>query len=223
MRKFAILFVIGAVLFYLSSGCRNKTSRQDDKNDSLSVAGDSSLPEPRSINNLFLDSVHIAEFISTHREFKNQSSQLWKFYKNRQYQFAWFNNDGILEQAANFMNMLINYREEGISDSSVYNKHLHHLYHTLANGMYQFDGVDSVSREVELLLSAEFFKYAQQIWGGIDEKQMKDLDWYIKRKRLPYVVMLDSMLADPSFFTEERAVYRQYGLLKSYLKNYYKL
>ncbi|HUM45549.1 MAG TPA: L,D-transpeptidase family protein [Chitinophagales bacterium] len=214
-RNAIAITVIGLFLFY---GCNSASKNKED-----AITADSSLIEPISVNNLFLDSVAVAGFFETHPEFINQSNQVWKFYTTRGYQFAWFNNDGMVEQAAHFMNMLVNYREEGITDSSVYHPRLQMLYDSLSGGSYIIHGVDAITSETELLLSASFFKYAQQIWGGIGEKEVKDADWFIKRKKLPYVAMLDSMLTNPEYFARQKPVYRQYDLLKTQLKKYYKL
>lgn len=181
---------------------------------------DSSLIEPSIINNLYLDSATVAAFLVAHPDFSDQDRQLWKFYTLRNYQYAWFNNDGMVEQASNFMNMLANYRQEGISDTSVFDERLKNSYDSLAAGAHSFHGADRLTAETELLLSANFFKYAQQIWGGMNEAELKDLDWYIKRKRLPYVAMLDSMLTDPQYFSRQQPVYRQYDLLKAQLQKY---
>lgn len=210
--------VITMLIIYgcgVGSGEQSATDRQHQP--------DSSWIEPASINNLFLDSLAISRFLAAHPEFRDQNDQVWKFYQPRNYQFAWFNNDGIAEQAANFMNMLMNYREEGITDSTVFNPRLKLLYDSLSAGSYVIQGVDPVITETELLLSASFFKYAQEIWGGIGEKELKDFDWFIKRKRLPYVAMLDSMLSNPQYFAQQKTVYRQYDLLKAQLRQYYSL
>lgn len=116
-----------------NSGLKNPANADSD-------ALDSSLVEPSSVNNLFLDSSMVSDFLKSHPEFKNQNEQVWKFYKKRDYQFAWFNNDGMVEQAAHFMNMLVHFREEGISDTSVYNPRLQMLYDSLSNGFYIIQG-----------------------------------------------------------------------------------
>lgn len=215
----ALSFLFAALIMLY--GCGAETGKRSVSGDEHQ--SDSAWIQPASVNNLFLDSAALAQFLDTHPEFKAQHDQLWKFYQPRNYQFAWFNNDGMAEQAANFMNMLMNYREEGITDTTVFHPRLKLLYDSLSGGAYVMQGVDPVITETELLLSASFFKYAQEIWGGIGDQELKDFDWFIKRKRLPYVAILDSMLSNPAYFAQQKTVYRQYDLLKTQLKKYYAL
>jgi murein L,D-transpeptidase YcbB/YkuD len=73
---------------------------------------------------------------------------------------------------------------------------------------------------MELMLTTQFFMYAERIWGGIPAEKSEDLGWYIKRKRLSYVSLLDSMLSRPGFFTGHTPVYPQYDSLKKWLQYY---
>lgn len=209
-------FIIVLILF---SGCSSGLKESTNGN----AAADSTLIEPVTVNNLFLDSVAVAEFLRLHPEYKEQTEQVWKFYSMRNYQYAWFNNDGIGEQASHLMNKLTNLREEGITDTASVHSRLQELYDSISGGTYVLKGVDSINSEAELLLTATFFKYAEKIWGGIGEKDVEEVEWFIKKKRLPYVAILDSMLSNPTYFAQQRPVYRQYDLLKSQLKRYYEL
>lgn len=216
LRYPIILFAaIGMFYYGCSSGLRQADERM--------TGADSTWIEPASVNNLFLDSTAVAAFLQEHPEFKQQENQVWKFYSTRKYQFAWFNNDGMVEQASHLINTLSHLENEAIVDTSVYGSRLMQLYDSIATGNYTVQGVDAVTRETELLLSATFFRYAEKIWGGIGEKDLQEADWFIKKKRLPYVAILDSMLSNPTYFAKQQPVYRQYDLLKTQLKQYYEL
>lgn len=208
-----------AIVLLLLAGCSSGLKESTNN----TAAPDSSLIEPVTVNNLFLDSTAVAGFLETHPEYSEQKEQVWKFYRMRNYQFAWFNNDGMVEQASHMMNTLTHLKEEGITDTATVNSRLQQLYDTLTEGTYHLAGVDALNSETELLLTATFFKYAEKIWGGIGEKDLEEVEWFIKKKRLPYVAILDSMLSNPTYFAQQRPVYRQYDLLKSQLKRYYEL
>ena len=155
MKATPFLLLTGWLLgTLLMTGCKSGTEK---KNHSTST--DSTLVEPAAINNLFLDSLSISYFAITHSNFTNQVDRIHKFYKKRNYQYAWFNNDGLIEQAGNFMNMLSQYSSEGISDSTILtNSRLVHVYDSIAFGNYPFHGADTLTSEAELLLTAVFLQ-----------------------------------------------------------------
>lgn len=158
------LFSIVFVLFYgCSSGLKESTNG--------STAADSTLIEPVTVNNLFLDSVAVAEFLRLHPEYKEQTEQVWKFYSMRNYQYAWFNNDGIGEQASHLMNKLTNLREEGITDTASVHSRLQELYDSISGGTYVLKGVDPINSEAELLLTATFLSMLRK-FGAASVKRM---------------------------------------------------
>lgn len=73
------------------------------------------------------------------------------------------------------------------------------------------------SDSLELMLTCQYLFYAKNVWNGLSEKQTKSIEWLLPRKKLSYTQLLDS-LANKSLVNEP--VYRQYHLLKDYLKRY---
>lgn len=182
------------------------------------VAGaDMQLVEPDSINSNYIDSDEVHRFFTEFSLLKNQEERVLKFYAKRNFQYAWFDNRGLNEPARNFINMIRNYGEEGVSDTLVYDTLVTEWYTHYAGSSAS---LDSLSSNMEVMLTAQFFQYAERIWGGLPEEKTKDLDWYIKRKRLPYIALLDSMLQRPEFFTSRTPVFRQYDSLKKWLQYY---
>ena len=116
----------------------------------------------------------------------------------------------LIEQASNLQNHLYNLGAEGLPDRIKYRDSLSML---LANAG---EGPDP---EIELMLSAQYFQYAEVAWGGITEKDTRSIEWYLPRKQLDLPVLLDSLLKDSSFIAKGYS-FRQYNLLKGYLKKY---
>lgn len=173
------------------------------------------------MNPLFSDSMEIDAFLIKYPLFAYHKNEIYQFYKNRKYAFAWFNESGFIEQGANFMNLLSHFDDEGLKDSVIYLKPLTELFNLIGNPDYQFKGKDENTLETDLLMTSEFFVYAQKVWGGMNENQTNNLSWYIKRKTIPYVSILDSILSGKrKSFTAYEPVYSQYNLLKNYLKIY---
>jgi murein L,D-transpeptidase YcbB/YkuD len=185
-----------------------------DKTIKTILPADAALIEPKIINHYYLDSLSIDSFLLANNYFKDQRKRIFRLYSSRNYQYVWFNNDGIIEQAQLLINQ-VNSAQFELADSLKGLPLLNSLYNQLSDSSNI-----SLKKEIELTLSGIFFKYARLAWGGLSEDEVEDIGWYIKRKRLDYVSMLDSVLLESTFFTAKKPEYKQYGLLKSYLVKY---
>jgi L,D-transpeptidase YcbB len=67
------------------------------------------------------------------------------------------------------------------------------------------------------MLTCQYLEYANNVWKGLSEKDTISMEWLLPRKKLTYSQLLDS-LANRSLTNEP--VFRQYHLLKDYLKRY---
>src|SRR6478736_695987 len=116
MRKLS-LCAFGLILIIYS--CNNPASRNNER----PVEADQSINKTTSFNNLFIDSIVINTFLSKHPQYEKFRQQYNDFYKLRNYQCAWFDSNGMIEQAYNFMNLISN-AVNIYNDSSLYNKQL---------------------------------------------------------------------------------------------------
>src|SRR6476659_6874713 len=116
------LFIISFVLYACSNNLKNYSNK---KNDTVPV--DSSVTLSNAFNDLFLDSTKLQSFIDKHPEYISYQKQYFDFYKQRNYEYAWFDTSGIGEQAVNFVNLL-NSTIVDLNDSSLYNKKMMSLY-----------------------------------------------------------------------------------------------
>ncbi len=173
------------------------------------------------MDTLYVDSAQIAAFLAQYPLLNYHAEEMYTFYRARTYRAAWFNTYGIIEQAGHFIEQLEHFDEEGLRDSVLYYSALRKQYTAIAEPGFTYAGQTELLREVELLLTAEFFVYAQKVWYGLSEKTTRSLDWYIKRKTVPSVSILDSILSGASTdFTRLEPQYQQYALLKAALKKY---
>lgn len=173
---------------------------------------------------LLIDSTGIANLLANHPEFSFHANEIKLFYEGRNYKSAWFNEYGIIEQGGFFMNLLDHFVDEGVNDTVLYYHELKQLYNIIADPQYDYAGADSVTANFELMLTAEFFVYAQKVWYGLSEKTTRDLSWYVERKTVPSVAILDSILSGgENAFTNFEPVNAQYPLLKNALKQYRKI
>ena len=207
----SFLLIIASFLSCKKNAAENETIMPDD---SVVVIKKVFYP-------LHIDSTKIAAFIKTYPVFSFHAEEIKTFYKNRDSRSAWFNEYGIVEQGGLFINLLDHFDEEGLKDSVIYYSKLKKQYNIISDLNYSYSGADSLTTQFELMLTAEFFIYAQKVWFGLNEKTTKELDWYITRKTIPSVSMLDSILAGgKNSFTAFDPLFPQYPLLKKYLKKY---
>ena len=168
-----------------------------NKKNHQKVETDKSITRQTSFNNLFIDSNKINSFIASHPQYKKFQKQYSDFYKQRNYESAWFDSSGITEQANNFLNLLNN-AVNTYNDSSLYSKAL-----TGKVDAFKKDTADTIITatpditQTELMLTGQFFSYASKIYGGSDIN-VQELGWFIPRKKLDLSTMLDSLIAHKS-------------------------
>lgn len=185
------------------------------------VTRDKSISTANSYSELFFDSTQLESFIASEKLPDSAAVRLRNFYNQRNYQYAWFFSKGLADYASTFVNAQNDYMNYA-QDSSIYNPTLNLLLDSITLDSAAGKIPESIQLKTELLLSNQFFRYAARAYAGRRDINTKDLGWFIPRKKLDVVQVLDSMLLHKA---ENLAVYepvnRQYGLLKDYLLKYY--
>lgn len=208
MYRIAILF---SCFFYLSCNLW-----QNDK--AKNVITDTTINPATSFNNLFFDSLVLIDFIHKHEHLKNFNDQFVAFYRQRNYQYAWFDEKGLAEQAFNFMNLQTNSANE-LWDSSFINPDLQKHFDLFKNKLYQPTAASEILA-TELLLTGQFFKYASVVYKGSDMDVTK-LAWFIPRKKVDLSAVLDSLIQNKGKSTERyEPLNKQYRLLEQYMVKY---
>ena len=156
------------------------------------VKTDTSINVTNSFNTLFLDSVQLSAFLKEHIFLKKFSNQFFDFYKSRNYQYAWFNKEGMTSAVSNFQNLLQNYHDNYL-DKSLINNSIAILISKIQNDKSESKINESRITELELLLSTTFFKYSKKVFTGIYQNP-NNLDWYIPRNKKNYQMLLDSLV-----------------------------
>ncbi|HNP21632.1 MAG TPA: L,D-transpeptidase family protein [Panacibacter sp.] len=184
------------------------------------VNRDTSVNSLTSFNNLFLDSSKLEQFLGEHPEYRSYEEQFIAFYKQRNYEFAWFDSTGLGEQAGNFINLL-NENMTNLGDSSMNNSAMLKLYNEFAdNGIRNHNSIELVN--TELMLTGGFFKYAAKVYNGTDSS-ITDLGWFIPRKKVDLTAVLDSVVINKQLKNSHNLLNDQYERLASFLPFYYNL
>ncbi len=208
------LYAVAALVLFGWWACRNKPVKRV-------VIRDTTINKKTSYNDLFLDSVQLEQFLATDTGFKKYEEQYLTFYKQRNYEYAWFDSGGLSEQARNFMNLLSGTIVQ-LQDSSLYNDKLSKLYDSFAS--------DSLKRnkkadllKTELYFTGQFFAYAAKVYKGSDI-DAAELGWFIPRKKLDLTALLDSVITSKGKDASQYAPLNpQYQKLQDYLVKYFSL
>ncbi len=209
-----ILITLIAVTILGFSACSNEKPV-----DKIIITRDTSINVSNAFSELFLDSIKIEEFIKSANLSKASASDLRDFYRNRNYQFAWFTEDGLAEQASAFWNLHINFVKY-TEDSSMMNKWLHRQMDLLLNERLQLPAEEIL--RTELQLTSHFFEYVSYAFEG--KVDPSELQWHIPKKKVNAVSLLDSLVANKGRNLEEWIPLNSYyKKLKEHLLFYYDL
>lgn len=163
---------------------------------------------------LTFDKKLVDSFLLRYPKLKAYKKDIDTFYNKRNFSFAWYDKNGLIEQAANLYNRMENISAEGLPDSIPYKDAFTELMKNNA-----LDSTNTANEYTELMLTAQYFVYARNVWSGLDANKIKQLDWYLPRKTVSYDLLLDSLLSGKNIL-DTAPIYRQYALLKDKLKKY---
>ena len=182
---------------------------------------DTTITKANAYSDLFFDSVRLENYVARSGWHDSLKKAIHNFYNGRNYQYSWFTQQGLTEQAFAFENML----EEYISysgDSAAFNRSVKQMLDSAVEDSQYLMLNDSTRFGFEMSMSASFLRYARRAYQGNIALQEKDLNWFIPRKRLNVVALLDSFTKAPNGLATE-PVNQQYKRLRSFLLRYHEL
>ena len=210
MKKYLQVIIIVLTVF---NSCKSKQAKVKE------VQRDTTITPAISFSKLFLDSTTLEKFIMDENTSDSDAVELRNFYKSRNYQYAWFTEDGIAEQTHSFWNLHNNYISN-FGDTTLKFKNLHQEIDTLLNGDSTLKISPQQTLQTELELTKHFFEYSKHAYAG--KVDSKDLEWFIPRKKIDAVVLLDSFIArDGKNLEGWEPVNIYYQRLKKELLHYY--
>lgn len=139
------------------------------------------------------------------------------FYNVRNFQYAWFDKNGLSEQAVHFRNLLQNYLLTH-DDNELKYPVLEAFWDSVeVYGKNMF--IEKNKRDwLEFEFTNLFYDYAYKAYVGKDITDLGDLKWFIPRRKVSLTTMLDSLVANKGQnITSYEPVSRQYKLLSEVL------
>ncbi|WP_309609597.1 L,D-transpeptidase family protein [Flavobacterium sp.] len=170
-----------------------------------------------NFTDLLLEESAVNSFFKSNPENENIVKEVNLFYKNRGFQYAWFNKKGMTQAVPNFQNQLQNYSID-FEDKTFNNAQLDTLITIIKTNNNEAE-IDKKQREkLELILTITFFKYSEKAYSGIN-KNAHQLEWFIPRNKKNYQTLLDSLVLKPDNKINE-PVNLYYTKLKQKLRLY---
>lgn len=209
------------ILIAVGSGCNTEQKEESpaaQAKDTLVIA-DASIPGNfSSQTKLVFDSTRVDSFLNKFPLFKAYESDLRKFYQMRNYAYAWYDQKGLIEQTEDIYNRLTNVHDEGLPEKVMYMTEFRAMIDSAETVVIDNPKPDPFT---ELMISAEYFNYARNVWTGIPESDSKRMEWFLPRKTLNYNEFLDSIIISVQQGKSiEEPVHPQYNLLRDYLKRF---
>jgi murein L,D-transpeptidase YcbB/YkuD len=166
------------------------------------------------------DSLQTGMFFKKYPLLEKNSSEVADFYRKRNFEYAWFNNSVLIEQAGNLASRILNFKSDGLGKSSPYI----YVLDSLLNQPKRVDSGLAPDIQLELMLTAQYFNFSKAAYQGIDVSASRASGWLLPRKKIEYEHYLDSLLKTPGKqLAANEPVYRQYELLRTFLKKYSQL
>ena len=209
--------LISALIVSFSEMSCSQSSKKPDQADSSKIKEIQTIQGSFSVqSDLVFDSTQITLFFKKYPNIKSYENDLRKFYRRRSFSYAWFDDGALIEQAGNLSSRIMNLEDDGIYKHLFYQKALDSLMY----GVNETADQKKPDIMLELLLTSEYFVFSKLAWEGMNTSVSKSSKWYIPRKTIAYDLYLDSLLKAP---LADEPVYRQYELLRGFLKKYRKL
>jgi murein L,D-transpeptidase YcbB/YkuD len=203
----------------------NRTAGKEDDNGSDAQKKiskrDNSINRSNSYSTLFLDSSTMEKFIADKKISDSVARRMRSFYNTRNYQFAWFSNDGLTEQALAFWNLhdyVTTYDNDTLLRDKALQKRMDNL---VAEESLAVNGSDKSYINTELTLTQHFILYVQNNFekGYVKRKEMER---FVPFKKEDVMTVADSLLnkkhKDNRYFED---VNKNYKELKEELGHYY--
>lgn len=215
--KVRVKLGLAVVFLLLGTACSQQEAQV------ITIERDLTITPTNAFTQLFLDSLQLAQFIEDGELEDSLTHLLYNFYNSRNYQLAWFTEDGVAEQTQAFYTLYQQYMTD-IQDSSLV------LPDALQTGMELMLFQDTTFTEssipllldIELQLTRYFFGFVDRAYTG--QMNPEDLQWHIPRKKVDAVALLDSLVVNKGKGLEEwEPVNSYYRRLKKALIHLYEV
>ena len=162
MKLYCLLFLLG-VGSVMHAGCQgNGTAKEQVADSSMAAHADTvirGISHPMS--GIVLDSNEITSFLGRFPEFREFAGDFRMFYRSRAFNYAWYDQAGLIEPADVLLAHLQETKDRYISYQIPYVDTLRKLF------QHEQEGANRTSPDPlsELMLTGQYFHYAKKRWA----------------------------------------------------------
>lgn len=212
------IILLAAIFSIVAVGCQEGGGSKKKKESKNISSRDYSITKENAYSTLFLDSTAMEKFIAEKQVPDSIARRMRSFYNTRNFQYAWFSEDGLTEQARAFWN-LHDYVTTYDNDTMLKDKSLQKTM----DGLIARESLRPGANEyinTELKLTEHFILYMLNTFekGYVKRKEMER---FIPYKKADALTLGDSLYNkkhnDNKYFED---VHERYRKLKEYLGRY---
>ena len=166
-----------------------------------------------------VDSLDLGAFFAKYPGYRPDSASVMDFYRRRAMQFAWIVQDSLSDSAETFVALAGVARTGDSSATAAEGPSLGELYDEGFTEVPLLPVCDSCVIDVELRLTAEFFRFADRRYGGYLSRDLRELNWFIPRGKKDLSRLLDSLAVGRMDLSAYEPIHPQYQLLKAAIRS----
>ncbi|RDV14511.1 hypothetical protein DXT99_14010 [Pontibacter diazotrophicus] len=170
------------------------------------------------------DSDYIQEYIGNESEYRHQIELVKQFYKDRNFQLAWFKNNQLVPQAHKLIQVIDKAHKEGLRAADYNAIDLQEMYRAYEAIPASGKTKQQKKQELDLALTASYFNYASDFYkGAVDPHSTASIEWEVKRNKIKLNKALETILQERESsypYYEFEALHEGYLKLRDALVQY---
>ncbi len=167
---------------------------------------------PQTEKKIELDS--ISYFFGEFKDFSSLKNEIKQFYAERDSAFAWFDEDGLTEQADHLAVKLMNLQKDGKTEKLPYHSQFHHM---MDNEIEKKD-----QEKTELMLTSQYLLYSKRNFEGKAGEMAKNADWLKPRQKFDAMEAIKIAETNGGKIFPEEPQHQHYVALKNKMLDFHK-
>jgi len=190
--KLRSIFFISGSPFLLSIILTSLFLVQCQRKEVKKIARDVTITPKNAVTKLLIDSMELEKYIIDTKLEDSSALRLRNFYNSRNFQFAWITEKGLAEQTRVFYELDKSY-DSTSTDSTKNDQALRNQLSGLVSKDTLIRAASPSLIKLELELTQHFFSFVTDTYAG--KVDPAALQWYIPRKKIDAVALLDSLVS----------------------------